>query len=304
MTWNPLALGVAFCVMFVAMDAQSQEVTTASRTQRALLQEGLDAHSAGDFATAVARFKEANAEGELNITWLNLGRALQKAGDCQGASEAFEKALTAPAVPRPDAAVVAEAAGGFRDELNKTCPGTLYIVCVQPDLEVVVDGTSAECGVRMEMSPGVHQIVVRRNSESKVVDAEVRAFETVTMTLGFAGSVVISEGTPPEEAESSGLETAAWVSVGAAGAFTLASVIVAAQRSGTVDDAEETENRGVYDRLRDDYDSQSTLLVATAGLAVVSGAVAGYLLFLDSQEEPGGVGILVGPGQIGIQVRY
>ena len=101
MRWNQTVAWVMSCVFLCAGAANAQDSATASKAQRKLIEQGLKAHAAEDYASAIAHFRGANEGGELNIIWLNLGRALQKSGDCAGAKDAFARALTAPAVPRP-----------------------------------------------------------------------------------------------------------------------------------------------------------------------------------------------------------
>ncbi len=302
MTW--IHLTVVFCaVLLAAAPAMAQETATATRAQRKLLLEGLDAHAAEKFEEAAELFRAANREGELNIVWLNLGRALQKSGDCEGAKEAYERAPDAPAVPKPSAELVRETAQKYRAELNASCPGRLRVVCAQPDITLEVDGQPWACDESGEIAPGTHTVVATWRGQDKRGTANVQAFESAALSFGFTQAPVRPERAQPAAESSSNLTTYAWVATGLSVALIGTGAVLAVQRVDTIDRANSTRVESEYRSLRDDYDSQSALMWTTFGLGLAAGTAAGFLFYLDGQEEAG-VGWLIGPTSVAVEVRF
>lgn len=99
-----VALFVFTCISSVGW-AQSgdaeRESAQISKRQVELNEEGVRAIISGDHQKAVAVLTESLAYGDANATYLNLGRAYQKLGNCDEAREALEKALTSPVVDEP-----------------------------------------------------------------------------------------------------------------------------------------------------------------------------------------------------------
>ena len=304
MRWNQILLVVISCTVLFAGTVHAQDTTAASRAQRKLIGEGLKAHSAADYQAAIELFRKANESGELNIIWLNLGRALQKNGDCYGARQAFSRALEAPPVPNPAVNLVVEAVEKFRAELQTECPGRLRVVCNHEDVELILEGKDLECGQEIDLAPGSYTVSARWHALSKEQAVEVTVMETsqVEMNFDVPSAGVVNVVDPQTDAGDSG-QTYGWIAAGTAGAFVVLGSVAAIQRSETVDAAEDTNSLAEYESLRDDHDGQTTLMWTSFGLAVVSGALAGYLFYWDDQESDS-VTWLFSPGHMGLQVRY
>lgn len=58
------------------------------------------------------------------MTYLNLGRAYQKLGNCDQARDAFDRALSAPRVEQPSPAFVQRKVSEYRAELDAQCPAS------------------------------------------------------------------------------------------------------------------------------------------------------------------------------------
>lgn len=295
-----LVLGGA---LLTGVPCAAQETSTATRAQRKLIAQGLDAHAAGKFDEAATHFRASNDQGELNIVWLNLGRALQKAGDCDGARAAFQRALTAPAVPKPPRALVAETAEKYSAELLAACPGTLRVDCAQPDIKLDVDGRELACGESISLPPGTYRVNARRGGESQSESVEVAAFETAGASIAFASPVSV-EPDPRTDDAGSNLGLYAWVATGVSASLFATGAVVAVQRSDTIHQANTTPDESEYRSLRDDYDSQSTLMWTAFGLGLAAGTAAGFLFFLDANDEPSAVGWHFGPTSVGVEVRF
>lgn len=99
----------------------AQETVAPSQAQMTLNDEGVRAMIEGDYAGAVALLERAARQGDVNLIYLNLGRAYQKLGSCKEAREALENAKTAPAVADPPAAEVSKTATSYLAELREEC---------------------------------------------------------------------------------------------------------------------------------------------------------------------------------------
>jgi tetratricopeptide (TPR) repeat protein len=89
--------------------------------QKALNDKGVKALIAKDYERAVALLNESLALGEFNITYLNLGRAYQKLGQCEEARNAYLSAVSAPAVEEPAQRIVDAKADQYLTELEEEC---------------------------------------------------------------------------------------------------------------------------------------------------------------------------------------
>ena len=84
-------LAVSVCLLFAATGAlaQDEDFASLSESQLQLNEEGSEAFKKGNYDEAVRRFEASLLVGELNITYLNLGRAYFKIGDCKKARNWF-----------------------------------------------------------------------------------------------------------------------------------------------------------------------------------------------------------------------
>lgn len=82
---------------------------------------GVELMVAGNYARAAAMLEQARMLGEVNIVYLNLGRAYHKLGNCAAARRAYEDALTAPPVRNPPPELVDMKAGEYLQGLDETC---------------------------------------------------------------------------------------------------------------------------------------------------------------------------------------
>lgn len=106
----------------VAQEAtESQSAAEISEEQANLNEEGVRAIIRGDYEKAVALLSESLAYGEANVTYLNLGRAYQKMGNCREARRAFRNAKTAPAVDEPPPKIVDRRTEKFLAQLDESC---------------------------------------------------------------------------------------------------------------------------------------------------------------------------------------
>ena len=127
--WGLFAASLAVgCVLLGAPDKASGQEPPAQTTyakptdaQTSLNDDGVRAMIEGDYAGAVSLLERSIRLGEINVTYLNLGRAYQKLGRCAKAREALQKAKTAPAVADPPASEVRALADSYLAELDESC---------------------------------------------------------------------------------------------------------------------------------------------------------------------------------------
>ena len=164
----PIALAILALSMVSTSNAlgQSGKVELGDG-QIDLINQGAEASNGQDYLKAVRILRAALTLGDNNITRLNLGRALQKAGVCDEALEMYERALRAPQVADVDTKGVEQRATEWAEETRTTCPGTLDLRC-SPALAAVtiVDASGAhvaafKCAARPpRLSPGSYTVTV------------------------------------------------------------------------------------------------------------------------------------------------
>lgn len=101
--------------------AGSPDEPAPTAEQRKLNDEAVRAIGAKDYTRAISYLEESLYLGELNITYLNLGRAYQLLGRCAKARAAFAKVSEAPKVEKPPAAFVESKARQYQAELDESC---------------------------------------------------------------------------------------------------------------------------------------------------------------------------------------
>ncbi|QDG50902.1 tetratricopeptide repeat protein [Persicimonas caeni] len=117
-----LSASVAFVSPTAAWAQDPPEYANPSEHQLTLNDDAVRAIIKGDYAGAVALLEEARSLGELNVTYLNLGRAYQKLEQCQKARDAFERALEAPPVKQPPPTFIQKKVAEYSAELDEECP--------------------------------------------------------------------------------------------------------------------------------------------------------------------------------------
>lgn len=116
-----LALTVSACLLLVAPARADERLVEPTPEVFALNEEGVRLAVLGQHDEAIATFEKSLALQQLNITWVNLGRARARKGDCTGAREAYAAALTAPRVADPAPQQIVAAVDGYLRDLEATC---------------------------------------------------------------------------------------------------------------------------------------------------------------------------------------
>ncbi len=151
MRWMCAAAMVLVCVLGSGAAALAQDGNYASPTedQLELYKAGADAFGQEDWSGAVEFFEASLAIGELNITYLNMGRALQRAGRCADAKAAYDKVASAPQIREPSPVQVLTKLKEFRKELES---------CVE---DKPVEPTLPDPGNLAPAKPGKHRLLIQ-----------------------------------------------------------------------------------------------------------------------------------------------
>lgn len=195
---------IVACGVFAPRDALAAqpEVVEPSETQLDLNQTGFEAIAEGDYERAIRIFQTSLDVGPLNITHANLGRAYQRAGDCEQAEHHYRKALEAPAIPDPSPAEIADAIARYRAELHESCPGKLELRCEPAAMRVLVDGelVAEHCPATPQtLTPGTHVVtgVVGDATTEHTVEIEPMQTTTLTLALDAPPPILVTFGDSP-----------------------------------------------------------------------------------------------------------
>lgn len=164
-----------------------------SEAQLEMNEKGVQAIVDGDFDKAARLFQASIDLGKLNITYLNLGRALQKAGRCREAKQAYlsVKKDATPKVQNPPPFEISSRAEQYLAELERTCPGEVEVTCKPDDLAEDVQlfintRGPKECNADpFEVPPG--EVVVKGVLGEQTLEevATVSPVELASVTLTF-----------------------------------------------------------------------------------------------------------------------
>ncbi len=136
-----LQLTVTLVVISLASTAVADEaLIEISEGQLDLNEQGIQAVQDEDYERAIRLFEASLDLGELNITYVNLARVYQHAGDCQRAEELYEKAMDAPRVDQPAPDQIEAAVQMYRDEMADNCAGYLELTCNPENMALYIDG--------------------------------------------------------------------------------------------------------------------------------------------------------------------
>ncbi len=184
-------------VVLVALPAAADEdIVQPEKLQFELYQKGSDAYRDGDYKKAIELFEASLAMGPLNLTYLNLGRAYFKVGQCDKASEAYGKARTAPKIANPTPMQVLQKIEEYVAELPTSCPAYLTLRCATEGMEVFVDAQGPlPCdGKPIALLPGEHVIRGEKGGQKVEERITVGGMARVDLELKLEAAVVVGEG--------------------------------------------------------------------------------------------------------------
>ncbi len=220
-----IAAALILSLPATAMADDDDELTS---RQQELNQQGVEAIDDGNFDAAISYLEASLELGERNVTHANLGRAYQRAGDCEQASAHFDKVADAPAVERPAPEQIAQAIDNYRGELEDECPGHLEVECDPREIALYIDDEGPEeChAAPRELMPGTYDLRGEHDGQVTETTVAVAALETSRVRLGLSGAQVsgpdddemveIDAPPSPERASSSSMGWAFLAGSGAA----------------------------------------------------------------------------------------
>ena len=305
-----MLLALFICLPQQAL-GQNDNFARPGAEQMQLYEAGFVAFGQGDWVKAVERFEASLRIGEMNITYLNLGRSLFKAGRCAEAKERYDKVATAPQVREPSPLQVLERLDKYRRDLS-SCPGRLTVQCATPQTKVSIEGHvgPVACGVPLMLAPGRYEVTGVVGAERAVEQVEVVTMDEafVTLEIKAVGVTAPSAGLDEGVSGLGGLTITGWVSVGlGAAALALAGGVFVANLE-TADQFDALNNKRLncqdattgtqlerdcleLNELKNDLDDANGLITVSAsvgGAAVLTGVL---LLLIGSDDNPEGEGL-------------
>jgi len=120
--WGLVAAAACLVLVLATTAVADEPVTVTPPPEVVELNEaGVNHVVIGELDKAIETFEASLEVQELNITWMNLGRALQHAGRCEESRDAYANALKAPRVPQPSHQDVVAKIFEYRQELDESC---------------------------------------------------------------------------------------------------------------------------------------------------------------------------------------
>lgn len=317
---HPVALAVLFTLVPCAAFGQS---VTPTETQSRYNNEGVLEMQNDDYESAVARFQSSLALGELNITYLNLGRSYFRLERCLEAREAYDRVEDAPAVESPTTAEISAALEKFRADLDEACTATVVFQCDEPSRVAIDDSRARRCEGELEwpVTPGTHtavradapaekQVEVGEGESVSVqlVPSRVASGEDATEAGPEMGTDGVKKAAPPADDKMATKDIFGWFAIGSGAVLLLTYTLIDFTLiSDSIDNVNERRNGPPeeYQQALDTLESQKGLnrivLISGATLAVV-----GTALFLWPEPEDAEtveVSPVVGPENVGVSAR-
>jgi len=218
-------IGVVLCV---CVPVCAEEYVDVPDKVHDLNEEAVRLVVAGSLDEAISKFKESLEIQELNVTWLNLGRAYDRKGECDAARAAYDAAAQAPRAVTPPYEKFLEILYQYRSELEERCKkiegGTQTAdpteetdtteppkTDVQPNVWTFSPWSFVAMGVGASMIVGglIVDVAVIDTQFDELADAEtagdrskwndtrdaIDTNQTVAIALYSAGAVVLAAGT-------------------------------------------------------------------------------------------------------------
>jgi tetratricopeptide (TPR) repeat protein len=284
-----------------------------SRKQKQLNESGVKAIIDGDYEKAIELFNQSLELGELNVTYLNLGRAYAKLGRCNDALEKYDRMAVAPRVSSPTPEELYEILTRYRSELFDECPGKVILRCTPTTLLVSIDGAEPmPCpSAAIELLPGEHTFVATLDEQRSETKAETKGMSTsyVDVELDFPQQFSSSEPPPlvhPDQG-SSVMGLVGWTGVGlGAGILLAATLYDALAIAPAVDDfnaAVERSDMAAAVALQSSIDAAQTanlVFFVSGSVLLAAGATLAIIDLLQDQPSDNSLGFWTGPESTGL----
>ncbi|OIP31441.1 MAG: hypothetical protein AUK47_22460 [Deltaproteobacteria bacterium CG2_30_63_29] len=285
-----------------------------SKKQKKLNEKAVEQMMNGNYDDAVSLLEQSLAIGELNITYLNLGRAYAKAGRCQEALVAYDRMAVAPRVKSPSPDELYKVLVTYRDDLKLDCPGKVVIRCRPTEILVGVDGGNLEtCPDQVfDLEPGEHIFY----GEVEGVGSVERTETVIGMTTIYVDLVLdrpIQQVVAPQEVqkpqESSALPTLGWGALGLGGGLLIAGLVtdlaVISPLVEEFDSAKKSFDSVRASALKDSIDTQQSINTAVFITGATFLAVGTGLLVYDLMgDSEGDAKVSLAPNGARVSVRF
>ncbi len=249
-----------------------------------------------EFDRAVRLFQAALYLGELNMLYLNMGRAYYRLGKCKEAEEAFAKVEAAPSLAHPSPAEIKLKLESYRKDLQYTCPGVLDLRCEQAGMTVSIDGAPDQTCGAIPLDPGEHSVVAKLSGKTNEVIVNIEPRKTKVLPLR-----VDLEGDGPDV-----FTVVGWGATGLGSALILSAVLVnylslAPQLDAFEEALVSLDPPTPAQTLREDIETtqSAVLLLGISGAVITAG---GVVLLLLSGEETAPTTQQPGPPSSGLDI--
>lgn len=184
-----VAIGVWCALVLTSTTAVADdELIEISEGQLDLNERGIEAVEDEEYERAIRLFTASLDLGELNITYVNLARVYQHAGDCETANEIYDQALQAPQVDEPAPDQIEAAIEMYRGEMEENCPGYLDVNCEPEEMALFLDGhgpLSCATDDPRELMPGSYALRGEFLDYDTQTTVEISAMEHVDVDLSL-----------------------------------------------------------------------------------------------------------------------
>lgn len=279
--------------------AQAQQARP-SRAQLALMDQGAQAYQRGDHDAAERLYREALAQGELNIAWLNLGRLLQKQSRCAEARDALARALSSPAVQRPSPDEVRASVDRYLAEMPRLCQGALLVQCAEPSPRLLLEGAPLRCGELAWRAPGAYVLEIWEGDVRTLRQVELVGEQTQTLTLTSPRRAAPPSPAPVARDEGRGQRLLGWSLLGAGGAAMLTGGVFSALVLQNDQEVAALGRAPIIDPARAEalFDQGEDYNIAQFlgyGLGLGLGVAGALFLWLGQDDEPHGPALGLAP---------
>lgn len=297
----------------VGPEAEKVEATEA---QQSYNDRGVIMTQDGKYREAIAAFRSSLSLGELNVTYLNLGRAYFRLERCLEAREAYDAVKKAPKVEVPTPEEVEQILSRFEKDYSEKCSATVAITCDGEPMVSVDDQPARACSdvSGWPVTPGTHEVVATYGDAAvtEEVTVDPRAVASVSFAEPEPEPEPVEEpiaAQPAPEPVDASTPAYVWLTLGTGVALIGSAVVwdlaVTGPKVDELDDKFDSTNAGDIDEadeLRDEIetDQMITLILGGAGLAVT---VTGALLWLftgGDETAESGVSAWVGEDGAGV----
>lgn len=310
------ALGAALGALAVSVapaPAQAQDAGALTPEQDAIMVKARAAYRDGSYSEAAKLYDEAvKAGADFNITYLNKGRALQRAGECDGAAAAYGAVLDARPINDPSPDTIRGALTRYQEQLGQQCPGELTVECLAPDVTLELSAANTGllddapstvkpqpvlCGQTLTLPSGDYTITATGYERETQTPASVIGTRAQKVRIMLAPPEVVVQTV---EGDVDLVPIFGWSSLGfgalAVGSGVTFSVLLS-QNNDRIDtlNAQGDLNASDIDDATQTGELYENLQWISYGLGAAGLVTGALLLVLDEPDEASGVDATTGP---------